>query len=366
MTDFLDQLEAELRDAAERRGQPRRRRPAGALKAVAVMAALALLVVGATRLVDHESSDRVAAEQTPTATPTPTPAPGYRGTAVAVATAGDPSFLDLLSAPLGAAFRLATPPDGRTSTADPSLGTVVLYRPNAKPLTNSSLAWPRTVTQLAQYVADVAKIDRVEPLTADDEGRLDSNLRDADVVVVFGIDDEERLLRDRDICAPAGSVADEPLTLCVARSDEARFERFVVNSRALPVDPISETGWWSWAAAAPDGGTILAEWTSYSGAQVRSNCSVPQSALIPPDGGRPHPVTTGPAVPLGWTTDGRAIVFRPAGSGCGSGADPGVYLVAPDGEATLLEPTDRDEPPPGLERSIEPRTVEAVTRAAAP
>ena len=349
MTDFLERLEAELHDAAERRGQPRRRRPSGALKAVALMAAVALLVVGAARLVDRASSERVAAEQTPT----PTPAPPAVATAIAVATAGDPSFLDLLAAPVGGAIRLVAPPDGRPSTADPSLGTVVLYRPGGK--------------EKAQEVGYYAKIDRVEPLTADDEGLIDANLRDADVVVVFGIDDQERLLRDRNICAAAGSVADEPLTLCVARSDEARFSRFVVNSRALPVDPISESGWWSWAAAAPDGGTILAEWTSYASyIQATGNCRVPQSALIPVHGGRPHPVTTGPAVPLGWTTDGRAIVFRPAASGCASGADPGVYLVTPGGTGTLLEPTDRDEPPPGLEPSIEPRTVEQVTRAAAP
>jgi hypothetical protein len=362
MTDFLDRLEDDLRGAAERRGRRRRRRPTGALRAGALLAALALLAIGATRLVGRESSDRVAAEQTPTATPTP----GSVGP-IAVATAGDPAFLDLLAAPVGAAIRLATPPDGRPSTADPSLGTVVLYRPSAKPRTDSSLDWPRTATDMAQYVAGVAKIDRVEPLTPDAERRLDSNLRDADVVVVFGIDDEERLLRDRDICAPAGAVADMPLTLCVARSDESRFSRFVVESRALPVDPISDTGWWSWAAAAPDGGTILAQWTSYTSyIDATGSCSVPQSALIPADGGQPQPVTTGFAVPLGWTTDGRAIVFRPAGSGCGSGADPGVYLVTPNGDATLLEPTDRDEPPPGLEPSIKPRTVQEVTRAAAP
>jgi hypothetical protein len=319
------------------------------LKAVGVLVALALVVIAAIGLVDRESSERVAGEQTPTATPTPRP---VLGTAIAVATAGDPSFLDLLAAPVGAVARLATPPDGRPSTADPSRGTVVLYRSGAK--------------ETAQMAGYVAKIDRVEPLTADDEGLIDSDLRDADVVVVFGTDDQERLLRDRNICAPAGSVADESLTLCVARSDESRFSRFAVNSRALPIDAMSENGWWSWAAAAPDGGTILAKWTSYvSYIQATSGCSVPQSALIPADGGRPQPVTTGPAMPLGWTTHGQAIVFRPAESGC-RGSDPGVYLVTPDGKATLLGPTDRDRPPPGLQPSIEPRTVEEVTRAAAP
>jgi hypothetical protein len=345
MTNFLEQLEADLRDAAERRGQPRRRRPTGALKAVTVLAALALLVAGAARLADRASSDRVAAEQTPIPTPLTTPT-------IAVATAGDPSFLDLLAAPLNAAFALATPPGGRANTADPSLGTVVLYRPRGK--------------EMAQFVGAIAKIDRVEPLTPEDERRIDAKLPDASVVAVFGIDVQERLLHDRDICAPAGSVADAPLTLCVARADEARFARFVVNGRPLPIEPIAETGWWSWAAAAPNGETILAEWTSYAHAQARSNCSVPQSALIPADGGQPQPVTTGPAVPLGWTTDGRAIIFLPAESGCGSGAGPGVYLATQDGEVTLLEPTDRDAPPPGLEPSIVPRTVEEVTRAAAP
>ena len=352
MTDFLDRLESDLRDAAERRGQPRRRRPSAALKAAAVLAALALLAVGTTRLLNRESSDRVAAEQTPNATPTP--ALGGRGGKFAVATAGDPALLGLLAAPLGSAVLLFNPPDGRPSTADPSLGTVVLYRSGGE--------------EDAEYAGYLAKIDRVEPLTPDDERRLDSNLRDAPVVVVFGIDDQQRLLRDSDICMPAGAVAGGPLALCVARMDEARFSRFVLNSRALLVDAISEPGWWSWAAAAPDGATILAQWTHYSSyLHATGRCRLPKSVLIAADGGEPQPVSTGPALPLGWTTDGRAIVFRPAEarSGCGS-SDPGVYLVTPDGETTLLAPTDRDEPPPGLEASIEPRTTQEVTRAAAP
>jgi hypothetical protein len=339
MTNFLDQLEADLRDAAERRGQPRRRRPTRALKAVTVLAALALIIIGATRVVDRESSERAAAEPTPAPTPLTTPT-------IAVATAGDPSFLDLLAMRLDAAFALATPLGGPAATADPSLGTVVLYRKGGE--------------EMAQFVGQVAEIDRVRPMTPDDEARIDSNLPDTAVVAVYGIDDTERLLRDPDICAPAGTVADGPLMFCVARADEARYSRFVVGGRALPVEPLAETGWWSWAAAAPDGETILAQWTSYSYTKAKTNCSVPQSVLIPAAGGQPQPVTTGPAVALGWTTDGQAIVFRPAGSGC-TGAEPGVYLVAPDGEATLVEPTDRDEPPPGLEPSIEPRAVEEVT-----
>jgi hypothetical protein len=347
MTNFLDQLEADLRDAADRRGQPRRRRPTRALKVVAVLAALALLVIGVTRLADRGSSDPVAGEPTPTPQLFP-----LHGPTISAATAGDPSLLDLVAAPVGAAVRLVPSADCRPSTADPSVGRVVLYRPGAK--------------DRAEFVAYVAKIDRVEPLTSDEEGRIDSNLRDADVVVVFGIDDEDRVLRDPDICAPAGAVTDGPLTFCVARSDEARFSRFVVKRRVLPVDAIVQPGWWSWAAAAPDGRTILAEWTSYSGVRAATKCHVPLSALISASGGQPQTLRTGPAVPLGWTTDGRAIVFRPAHSRCEGDADPGVYLVTADGEAMLLERTDREEPPPGLEPSIEPRTVEELTRAAAP
>src|ERR687896_828587 len=186
MTNFLDQRGADRRDAAERRGQPRRRRPTRALKAVTVLAALALLVIGATRLVDRESSERVAAEPTPTPMPLTTPTVG-------VATAGDPAFLDLLATPLEAAFALATPLGGSPG-ADPSLGTVVLYRPSGE--------------RMAQYVGFVAKIDRVEPLTPDDEARIDPSLRDTAVVAVYGIDDTERLLRDPDVCAPASAAGD--------------------------------------------------------------------------------------------------------------------------------------------------------------
>ena len=146
MTDFLDRLDSELRDAAERRGQPRRRRPSAALKAAAVLAALALLAVGTTRLLNRESSDRVAAEQTPNATPTRLWRTWRKVRRRHRRRSGAPG---LLAAPLGSAVLLFNPPDGRPSTADPSLGTVVLYRSGGE--------------EDAEYAGYLAKIDRVGP-----------------------------------------------------------------------------------------------------------------------------------------------------------------------------------------------------------
>ena len=356
MTDFLERLEADLYEAAQRRGQERRQPPRGALKAVALIAALALLALAATRLAGSEA-ERVASERTPIATPiaTPTPTPGHppREHEIAAVTAGDPAFLDLLAGPLGSQWGPPIPTGDRPGTAPSSFGSMVLYRAGAR--------------EAAQAVGFSEEIDRIEPLTPERERLIDADLRAADVVVVYGLEDQQRMLEDPDICRPAGSVADGPLTLCIRRSDEARSTRFVVDGRALPVGPISEHGWWSWAAAAPGGEMILAEWTTYtSNLSATKHCIVPQAALIAADSGRAQPASVEAAVALGWTTDGRAIVFRPATSGCGSEDAPGLYLVATDGRGTLLEPTDREAPPPGLEPSIEPRSAEDVQRAAAP
>ena len=316
MTDFLDQLEADLREAAENRGQRHRQRRPPVLKAVAVVVALALVVAGATRLFD--APDRRQAAQP---TPTPSPSP-HRFAAIAVATEGDPALLDVLSARLGGYVRLA--PSAQPRTADPALGTVVLYRPAGE--------------ETARYVASVEKIDRVEPLTPAEEDRI-GGLAGADVVVVYGREREQRMLDDPKTCAPAGG----PFKLCLDRSDEKRYSRFVVDDRPLAVDPITDRGWWSWAAASPDGQTLLAQWTD--------DCE--RAALIPADGGAARVLAASRA--LGWTTDGRAIVYQ-GEKACAGGAELGVYLVTPDGEATLVGPGDR-----GLERSLEPR---AAPRAA--
>ena len=350
MTDFLQRLEADLHDAAERRGLPRRRDPRRVWKVVGGLAAVALLVLGAARLVTTASSERAAGEQTPTPTPWGHPPREHE---IAAVTAGDPAFLDMLAGPLGAQMGPPIPTGDRPGTAPASFPTMVLYRPDAH--------------EAAQQVGFYAKIDRIEPLTPERERLIDADLSAADVVVVFGADAQARLLEDPDVCAPAGSLEGGPLTLCVMRSDETRISRLVVNRHALPVAAMPAPGWWSWAAASPDGRTILAEWTHYpSYLAATKRCRVPVPAFIPQGGGPPRPLPIGAAVPLGWTTDGRAIAFRPATPGCGADAEPGLYLVSTGGAATLLARSDREAPPPGLEPSIEPRTVEEVTRAAAP
>ena len=118
-------------------------------------------------------------------------------------------------------------------------------------------------------------------------------------------------------------------------------------------------GHWDWAAGSPDGKTILALW--------RFECEVPAAFLIRATGGRPRSIFgDAESVALGWTTDGRAIVFLPSQPACGSEGRPGTYLVSPDGrQRTFVGPAKPREDPP-IEPSIEPRTVEEVTAAAAP
>jgi hypothetical protein len=249
-------------------------------------------------------------------------------TKVVTATSGDPALLDVLSAELGGYMILE--PGGPVRTADPQLGTVVLYRPSGK--------------EMAQQAAFDDKIDRLEPLTPELERQIHFDVSDAQVVVVYGAERTERMLHNEKICAPAGGA----FKLCLSRSDEQRFWAFVVDNRPLPVTGFSTRGWFSWAAASPDEKTILAQWMR--------DCD--PAVLIPAAGGDPQQLSIGSAQALGWTTDGRAIVFH-GKDRCGGNAEPGVYLVAPDGEATLLARTDR----PGIERSLEPRSVDDITPA---
>jgi hypothetical protein len=283
MTDFLDQLEDELRVAHERRGQPRRRRPpTGALKAVAALAVVALIVVGVARLANTGDTEQSAAP------------PETRTHGVAVATGGDPGLLDVVAAPLESKLAIAQPPAEGARTADPSLGTVVLYRPGHE--------------DTARFAAHVAKIDRVEPLTEAHERQIDFEVGERNVVVVYGAEAVERVLEDPEICQTGG----RSMALCTAGADQASRFAFVVGDRAVPVEAPEGIGRWRWAAVSPDGRTILAQW----------DADCPRAFAIDAGTGARRELGTGET--LGWTTDGRAIVS----GACG---ERGQYLYSLDG-----------------------------------
>ena len=165
------------------------------------------------------------------------------------------------------------------------------------------------------------------------------------------------------------------LRLCFdSRSGEAHGE-FIVEAdgvaRTVPIAPPGPTptaadagkaGHWAWAALSPDRQTILAQWSA--------ECEVPIAFLVDADGGMPTPVTgeddwasSPESVALGWTTDGRALVFLPRGPACASGVPkPGVYLYSGRGAGKLLVPA-RDGRAP-IKGSREPRSVSSLRETA--
>jgi hypothetical protein len=173
-------------------------------------------------------------------------------------------------------------------------------------------------------------------------------------------------------CQPVGKTGEGPLQLCWG-SEADGHGRFVVDAgsgqRELEIPPPGPTptaadagkaGHWAWAALAPDGHRLLAQWSS--------ECEVPIAFFADLQGGDPEPVTgeedwaeSPESTALGWTTDGRAILFLPKGGACGSGESaPGVYLYSQAGEGDLVFP--------GRKTSIvgakRPRSVAALRQAA--
>jgi hypothetical protein len=94
------------------------------------------------------------------------------------------------------------------------------------------------------------------------------------------------------------------------------------------------------ASLSPDGRTLLASWSG--------ECESPRAVFVPIDGGRPwtadgksSPASSVESAPLGWTADGRAVVYFEFGA-CAIGAHtPGVYSMTPRGKATLIYATRR-------------------------
>jgi hypothetical protein len=330
MTDFLDLLEADLHVAAERRGRPQPRRhrpPKGAFKAIVALAVIALFVFATARVLDRADTEHPAE---PTPTPTPSQPPHLN---VVVATEGNPGLADVMSASLGGYIILNHELGG--ITADPSLGTVVLYRPGSE-----------RARETARLAAFSEKIDKVRPYTEAEARSFDNPTGRPDVVVVYGREREQQMLDDPKICAPAGG----GYKLCQGRSDEARYSVVYHDGRAFPASTAPEP-WWSWASLSPDGKSLLLEQSG--------ECKIPTAWVLDAKSGGGVGVVSGVAEPRGWTTDGRVIVFVPrtpasARQGCGAELDPGLYLVRPEGAETRVG--DQDVP-----RSLDPRTPQDLT-----
>jgi Tol biopolymer transport system component len=120
-------------------------------------------------------------------------------------------------------------------------------------------------------------------------------------------------------------------------------------------------GSWQWAAASPDGRTILVQWSA--------ECEIPMAFLVAVADGRPASVTgkytrddpPPNSTALGWSDDGRAIVFIPAETGCGGTDESGVFLIDLAGNKTRIG---RASPDARLDRhrSLRPRSLDAIKR----
>jgi hypothetical protein len=109
--------------------------------------------------------------------------------------------------------------------------------------------------------------------------------------------------------------------------------------------------WWSWAALSPDGKSLLIE--------ASDSCEFPQAWVWDAQLNGGESLTSGVAQPLGWTTDGRAILFVPqpkpdAAQHCRAELPTGLYLVEPGGKPTRVG----DKP---VAKTIEPRTPQELT-----
>ena len=328
MTDFLDLLEDDLRGAAERRG--RRRRPVRALKAVAVVAAIAVVAVGGVQVADLLGSPEETAQDPPAV-----PQLSREDAPVAVIAAGQVGASQVIASRL---TRWGYEVAGPSTTAPDDLGSMVLYRPGAD--------------KLAADIGERLQIGAVRPLSPADEKRLGGGLSKSKLVVVFGFDLQDRVLQHAGECQAAGG----DLRLCSAMSEAGSVTAFYDGDGRLPIRSPRGIGHWRWAALSPDGRTILAQWSA--------ECEVPQAYLIDRERGRLRRVG-GVSTALGWTTDGRAIVFLPADGGCGGAEEPGVYLVSRDGRARMyIIPSNRREPPRRLPPSVTPRNLVAIERSA--
>jgi hypothetical protein len=155
--------------------------------------------------------------------------------------------------------------------------------------------------------------------------------------VVFDVRD--RSVREIDPACTVAAAVDEAWLLSCEREGRSTIESidWSGGTRELVPPPPGSAGFGHWVRVliSPDGSTLLAQWSG--------ECEVPTAFLVPTTGGTARPVTgengLEESVGLGWSPDGRAVVYVPQGT-CGPGTPvPGLYLVSLAGAATLVYAT---------------------------
>jgi hypothetical protein len=157
------------------------------------------------------------------------------------------------------------------------------------------------------------------------------------------------------LCFPAGQDG-----IFVIGKGEAGQELHVEPPVATPsATDAGNVGHWAWAALSPDQSMLIAQWSA--------ECEVPVAFFVPLESGSPSVVTgesdwadSPESVALGWTTDGRAIVFLPKGPACGAGVkEAGVYLYDDEGVGERVVATKPDVGSP-VQASIRARDAGAL------
>jgi hypothetical protein len=134
------------------------------------------------------------------------------------------------------------------------------------------------------------------------------------------------------LCAVASGHRPRWILLCGSARSRSKAPQAIVElgggkiiARApvkAPGPNIAPVGHWSGVRLAPDGRTLLAQWSA--------ECETPQVFLVTRGTGRTRRLggAADESIALGWTRDGRALVHFPTGV-CGSTyrSGPGVYAV---------------------------------------
>lgn len=126
--------------------------------------------------------------------------------------------------------------------------------------------------------------------------------------------------------------------LAVRRETVASLRIKLLTPPSASSIPGSELGSWEWGSLSPNGNMILGQWRR----QV-SECSDDVAYFIPVQDGNPSPVTgLAPAsdapksIALGWTRNGRAMVFIPRYACADEFDRPGIYTFAAPGVGSRI------------------------------